>query len=176
MKVATLSAFLAGAAYAQSGAWQQCSGSGFSGSTTCVAGFTCSAQNQWYSQCVPATGGSTPSTAPTSAPSTAPTTAPSTAKPAASTAKPATSSTPTVVPTSAPTTSAPPSNGGGFCDFPKAPQWTSTGLLANPQHGWESLKDFTNVVYNGKHIVIAYAGIPDEWENPKSRNAFYHKL
>ncbi|CAK4759787.1 unnamed protein product [Aphanomyces euteiches] len=112
-------------------------------------------------KCVPAAGGATPTTDPTTAPTAAPTTAPTkaptkaptTAKPVVSTAKPTTSSTPTVVPTSAPTTTAPPSNGGAFCDLPKAPQWTSTGPLANPQHGWVSLKDFTNVVYNGKHIV-----------------------
>ncbi|KAG9416155.1 hypothetical protein AC1031_000553 [Aphanomyces cochlioides] len=124
MKVAIVSAFLAGAAYAQSGAWQQCGGNGYTGSTTCVAGYTCTVQSEWYSQCTPSTGGSTPTTA-----------------------KP--SSSPTVVPSNAPSTSSP-SSGGGFVS---APQWTSTGLLANPQHGWVSLKDFTNVVYNGKHIV-----------------------
>ncbi|KAK4119558.1 carbohydrate-binding module family 1 protein [Parathielavia appendiculata] len=32
--------------------WAQCGGSGFSGCKTCVAGTTCQAQNQWYSQCI----------------------------------------------------------------------------------------------------------------------------
>ncbi|KAH9185851.1 hypothetical protein AeNC1_012171 [Aphanomyces euteiches] len=144
MKVAILSACLVGAAYAQSGAWQQCGGKGFAGSTTCVSGYTCSAQNEWYSQCVPGNSGPNPTTAPTSAPSTA--------KPTNPTPKPSSSSSPTVVPSNAPTT-AKPSTGGGFCDLPKAPKWTSTGALANPKNGWVSLKDFTNVVYNGKHIV-----------------------
>ncbi|KAH9129471.1 hypothetical protein AeMF1_000512 [Aphanomyces euteiches] len=126
MKVAIVSAFLAGAAYAQSGAWQQCGGNGYTGSTTCVAGYTCTVQSQWYSQCTPSSGGT-----------------PTTAKP---------SSSPTVAPSNAPSTSSP-SSGGGFCDLPKAPKWTSTGALANPKNGWVSLKDFTNVVYNGKHIV-----------------------
>ncbi|EFQ27362.1 glycosyl hydrolase family 11 [Colletotrichum graminicola] len=31
--------------------WGQCGGSGWTGATCCVSGSTCSAQNQWYSQC-----------------------------------------------------------------------------------------------------------------------------
>ncbi|KAG7150321.1 putative exoglucanase type C like protein [Verticillium longisporum] len=32
--------------------WGQCGGQGWTGPTTCVAGSTCQAQNQWYSQCL----------------------------------------------------------------------------------------------------------------------------
>ena len=44
----------AGAACA--GAYGQCGGQNFQGSKCCISGYTCVAQNQWYSQCKP--GGS----------------------------------------------------------------------------------------------------------------------
>jgi endoglucanase len=56
-------ALLVGAAQAQSGAWGQCGGNGWTGPTSCVSGYHCVYSNDWYSQCLPGSGsGTTPTT------------------------------------------------------------------------------------------------------------------
>ncbi|KAH7322692.1 endo-1,4-beta-glucanase precursor [Stachybotrys elegans] len=61
MKSFALLGALAGAALAQSTApaWGQCGGEGWTGPTTCVSGYVCTASNQWYSQCIPGTAAPT---------------------------------------------------------------------------------------------------------------------
>ncbi|KAL5343990.1 putative mannan endo-1,4-beta-mannosidase F [Aspergillus crustosus] len=61
---------LVGAVAAQSGPYGQCGGNNWDGPTTCVAGFVCVRQNEWYSQCVPGTATSTTSTTLTTTTST----------------------------------------------------------------------------------------------------------
>lgn len=54
-KSITFVALLSSAA-AQSPAYGQCGGQGWSGSQSCVSGYTCKAQSEYYSQCLPGSG------------------------------------------------------------------------------------------------------------------------
>jgi hypothetical protein len=39
------------------------------------------------------------------------------------------------------------------CSLPTSYKWKDSGVLTQPKNGWVSLKDFTHVPYNGKHLV-----------------------
>jgi hypothetical protein len=82
-------------------------------------------------------------TGPTATRTNTPTTGPSLTPTRTSTATTIVN-TPTRTPTPTP---------GGSCPLPSTFRWSSSGVLANPQNGWVSLKDFTNVVSNGQHLV-----------------------
>ncbi|GHE72781.1 non-reducing end alpha-L-arabinofuranosidase family hydrolase [Streptomyces capitiformicae] len=58
--------------------------------------------------------------------------------------------------------SAPPS---GTCPLPSTYRWTSTGPLAQPANGWTSLKDFTTVTHNGRHLVYATYSDGSSWRS-----------
>ncbi|KAG9399978.1 hypothetical protein AC1031_010898 [Aphanomyces cochlioides] len=113
--IALVAASILGLADAQTpvGAYGQCGGNGYSGSTTCVSGYVCNAYSEWYSQCIPGTGGN-PTTAPTTAPTTS--VAPVTSSPTtAPTTKAPTTKAPTTAPTAPPVST--PSSGGKLLNF-----------------------------------------------------------
>ncbi|KAF8467319.1 RlpA-like double-psi beta-barrel-protein domain-containing protein-containing protein [Kalaharituber pfeilii] len=66
-----LLASVAGLVSAQQSAYGQCGGIGWSGPTTCVRGYTCVFSNPYYSQCLPGSAATSPTTRPTSTSSAA---------------------------------------------------------------------------------------------------------
>ena len=101
MKRSVVAAALFGSsAVAQSGAWEQCGGIGWTGATSCVSGYYCIDYNDYYYQCIPGTASS--SAASTSAPPKTSTTMAKTSTTMATTSAPIKTTTAT---SSAPVTS-----------------------------------------------------------------------
>ncbi|EMC94934.1 glycoside hydrolase family 45 protein [Baudoinia panamericana UAMH 10762] len=73
-KTLLLAAAAASVAMAQNAAYSQCGGQNWSGSTTCVAGYTCQYQNAYYSQCLPSSSSATTARTSTTTPHTSTTT------------------------------------------------------------------------------------------------------
>ncbi|CAK4697997.1 unnamed protein product [Aphanomyces euteiches] len=101
--------------------------SGYTGATKCVAGATCTKQNDYYSQCVPGSAPSPPS--------------PSSAAP-----KPSPSMQPSSAPKPPPPSSSPPSppSGGQPKPLPSSFKWTSTGPIISAKNdgkGVVAIKD-----------------------------------
>ncbi|KAK4167116.1 glycoside hydrolase [Cladorrhinum sp. PSN259] len=83
MKASIVAGALVSGAAAQSGAWGQCGGQGWSGATKCISGYTCTFVNNWYSQCLP--GAAAPTTTSTTAKPTTLVTSTTSAAPVTST-------------------------------------------------------------------------------------------
>ncbi|MEU0947233.1 non-reducing end alpha-L-arabinofuranosidase family hydrolase [Streptomyces canus] len=55
--------------------------------------------------------------------------------------------------------------GGSSARSPPGHKWRSTGPLAQPSDGWYSLRDFTTLTYNGKHLLHATASDGKGWKS-----------
>ncbi|EIN11821.1 hypothetical protein PUNSTDRAFT_142063 [Punctularia strigosozonata HHB-11173 SS5] len=92
-------ALITAVARAQSGAYGQCGGIGWSGATTCVSGYACTVLNTYYSQCLPGAASASPPPVST----TVPTFSPTTVTPNPTTSDPMTSIPATTTSAAAPT-------------------------------------------------------------------------
>lgn len=70
MRSLIVSSALVAGALAQSEAYAQCGGTSWTGDTTCVSGYTCTYQSDYYSQCLPGTASTTLATSTTADTST----------------------------------------------------------------------------------------------------------
>ncbi|ESK90174.1 carbohydrate esterase family 16 protein [Moniliophthora roreri MCA 2997] len=131
--------WLAGFASAQSPAWGQCGGIGWTGATTCVSGSACVKQNDYYSQCIPGATIPPASTTATSVP------VPSGTPPSG--ANYWFSFGDSYTQTGFEITGTAPSIGNEFGN-PPFPGWTSTGNLEN----WI---DFNTANFN-KSLILTY--------------------
>ena len=136
-----LLAAAAGSACAQQAAYAQCGGQNWSQATSCVSGYTCQKQNDWYSQCVP--GSAQASSQPK--PTTFSTAVKTITTKAATTAKPVTSAQP--VTSIKPVTSAKP------VTSTKVPVYTTSAAATTKAAAATSASSSGVVQYGGVNIA-----------------------
>ncbi|KAI9172586.1 Beta-glucosidase cel3A [Paramyrothecium foliicola] len=134
LSVALAAAGLLSVANAAVPAWGQCGGRQWTGETTCVSGYHCAAQNEWYSQCLPGSGPSSTSTRRTSTSTSSIRTS--------TTSAPASSSTVSSRPASVSSSSTTSSGGSLPTDSP----WTAAIAKAKDSLGKLSLADKVGIV------------------------------
>ncbi|KAF3932944.1 hypothetical protein ABW20_dc0101913 [Dactylellina cionopaga] len=117
-------------ASAQGGAWSQCGGIGWTGTTTCVSGYSCSVLNPYYSQCLPSSS-TTKSTTTTTRVITTSSTRISTT-PISTTVSTTTRTTTSSTPSSSPTSSI--KYWFSFGDSYTATGFSATGNQPSPQN------------------------------------------
>ncbi|KAG8986402.1 hypothetical protein FRB90_004046 [Tulasnella sp. 427] len=116
--VAAAAAFFGDVA-AQSGAWQQCGGQGWTGSTTCISGWTCVYSNPYYSQCLQSTTtGASTTTTKSSTTTTTSKSSTTTSKSSTTTSKSTTTNGTTKSTTTTPTTTTTTATGTGSSTTP----------------------------------------------------------
>ncbi|TGO35922.1 hypothetical protein BHYA_0141g00190 [Botrytis hyacinthi] len=133
--------------YSQAAGYTQCGGGAWTGATTCVTGYVCQSQNEYYSQCVPGTATATvPTTLTTTTKSS--TTSATSIPTTSTTSKPITSTTSSSKPSSTGTSTV-----QSACTAPFTPITASAAFAAlNP--GW--------------NLGNTLDAVPDEgsWNNP----------
>ncbi|KAF9003997.1 glycoside hydrolase superfamily [Cyathus striatus] len=161
---------------AQSNPYGQCGGSGWTGATTCTSGWTCTYSNEWYSQCLPASGSSssastissTRSTTPTISTTSAPTASSSATSSSATTSQ---TSTLTGIAATAPTT--PPSKLTGKLPALGWNSWNAYGGNINETKILAAANQFVSLGL--KDVGYQYVNIDDCWAQ-MARNSTTQKI
>ncbi|TKW50987.1 Endoglucanase B [Colletotrichum tanaceti] len=138
---------------AQQAPWGQCGGSGWTGPTTCVAGWQCVKAHEWYSQCLEGTSPPSPTTLRMT------TTTTTTSRPTAA----ITSSTARASSSAQSTTSARPSSSAPSSASASAAPSACPGTFADV-----SAADFVKAMSPGWNLGNTLDAIPNEgsWNNP----------
>ncbi|KIO26668.1 glycoside hydrolase family 27 protein [Tulasnella calospora MUT 4182] len=172
---------------AQSGAYGQCGGVTWTGATTCIAGWTCVYQNDYYSQCLQVTTTATTS----STTSKTSTTSSSSSKTSSSTTTTKSSSSSTTTTTTSTTTTSKTSTSTSSSASPTISGSGPSKLVAKtPVLGWNSWNAFGGDINEAKIIAAAnnfttlglkdlgytYVSIDDTWSNITGRDATTQRM